>query len=288
MVGETLGGIRERIESLTTPDGAYRVVCARTGIQPVPVSGSKFPDRERAEQAAQAATAYRAVLRRWDPRAPCYDFIACEVPDEAEIDVHRPRTASTPSLSGFCHDVAAAVFEALTGQGLDSIESEIMDAYCESADAITDPDQLCLHLLATLSAELDERLDEDEQARVLSAAAESLHGPSVGGTPLAQTFERLQRVGIVDDYSIAPQHERTTGSQRWTVTVDGYALPGSGEAIATLPVVIDLLRRLPRARLALGDARRVTEATWQFEIQVREDGPTSGLTRLAGTGTSDH
>lgn len=78
MERETLEAVRERIETLGTPDGKYCVVCARTGQQPVPVDGVWFPDRETAAAAAQTATAYRALLRRYDAEAPVYDFIACQ------------------------------------------------------------------------------------------------------------------------------------------------------------------------------------------------------------------
>lgn len=75
---ETLRAIRGRIESLATPSGDYYVVCGRTGYQPVPVDGTWFPDRETAAEAAQTATAYRAVLRKYDPQTPVQDFVVCQ------------------------------------------------------------------------------------------------------------------------------------------------------------------------------------------------------------------
>lgn len=75
---ETLCAIRGRIETLATATGEYYVVCGRTGEQPVPVDGMRFPDRETASEAAQTATAYRAVLREYDSQAPVYDFIVCQ------------------------------------------------------------------------------------------------------------------------------------------------------------------------------------------------------------------
>ena len=47
-VGVTLVGIRDRIEDLTDVDGAYYVVCGRTGHRPVPVADKRFGDRAAA------------------------------------------------------------------------------------------------------------------------------------------------------------------------------------------------------------------------------------------------
>lgn len=286
MVGETLGKIRARIETLSTADGDYCVLCGRTGVRPVPVADQRFPDRETAEEAAQTATAYRSVLRRWDPRAPCYDFIACEVPDGVTVAPDWSTTTAgrvESSLTSFCHDVAAAVFEALSNQGFAEIESTIMDEYCTSADAIDDPDDLCLHLLATLSVELADRLTQSAQARVLRTAASEFSGPEKSDTGLARTFDRLQTVGIIDDYSIESQCVQTVGKQSWTVTVDEYALSDRAEAVPTLPIAIDLLRRLPRAHLTLSAGRERSERTWEFELTATETGSSAGLARVQST-----
>ncbi|MEF8827986.1 MAG: hypothetical protein V5A49_03060, partial [Haloarcula sp.] len=68
MVGRTLADIRDRLSKLSVAVGPYRVVSARTGTPPFPVSGMQFPDRETAAEAASVATAYRSALRRYDPR----------------------------------------------------------------------------------------------------------------------------------------------------------------------------------------------------------------------------
>lgn len=78
MVEERLAAVRQRIETLATAAGEYYVVCGRTGQRPVPVGGLSFPDRETAVEAAQTATAYRLLLREYDPEAPIYDFIVCQ------------------------------------------------------------------------------------------------------------------------------------------------------------------------------------------------------------------
>ncbi len=78
MVEERLAAVRKRIEALATAAGEYYVICGRTGQRPVPVGGLSFPDRETAGTAAQTATAYRSLLREYDPEAPMYDFIVCQ------------------------------------------------------------------------------------------------------------------------------------------------------------------------------------------------------------------
>jgi hypothetical protein len=278
MVGSTLQKIRARIDTLATPDGRYRVVCGRTGTSPVPVVDKRFPDRETAEEAAETATAYRAVLRRWDPRAPWYDFIACEVPagtvpERVETDTRNP----SPSLTGFCHDVAAAVFQTLSAAGHEAVERDVMDAYCERADAFDGPDALCVHLLRTLARRLDARLTPSEQAQVLERAAEAFADPPASGDPLAATFERLQRVDLVDGYRLDPCREEAVGRQSWEVTVEGYALAVDGQPLPTLPIAIDCCRRLPSANLRLSAAERLTDRTWRFELVATDDGDASGL-----------
>jgi len=69
MVGTTLTEIHEHIESLTSDDGEYYLVCARYGDRPVPV---RFDTRETVRTAAQATTRYRQALRRYDPQVPYY------------------------------------------------------------------------------------------------------------------------------------------------------------------------------------------------------------------------
>ena len=286
MVGETLSKIRARIERLASPSGSYRVICGRTGVCPVPVAGKRFPDRETAETAAEAAVDYRAVLRRWDPRAPCYDFIACEEPatDAPRTVVSPAPTGTAESLPGFCHDVAAAVFEALSTEGYADIESSIMDVYCESADAIDDPDELCLHLLRTLSFEVGARLSGPEQATVLRSAAAELGATGATDRPLDATFRRLQRLDLVGRYDIEARPEPVVGRQSWTVTVAEYALAGRAASLPTLPIGVDLLCRLPRAEPSLSDVRHLDDDRWRFELVVTEDGSASGLVRARPDG----
>jgi hypothetical protein len=80
---QPLSDLRTRLEALATATGRFSVSCARTGERPVPVAGLRFPDRATARTAAQAATAYRAALRRYDPQTPHYDLIVREAPAAA-------------------------------------------------------------------------------------------------------------------------------------------------------------------------------------------------------------
>jgi hypothetical protein len=73
--GTSLADVRERIESLAGPDGEFYLRCGRTGDRPVPAAGLRFETRATARRAARATERYRAMLRRYDPRVPCYDVI---------------------------------------------------------------------------------------------------------------------------------------------------------------------------------------------------------------------
>ncbi|WP_335999643.1 DUF7551 domain-containing protein [Halorientalis halophila] len=285
MVGETLTKIRARIEDLAVDGGSYWVVCGRTGVCPVPVAGKRFPDRGTAEQGAEAAAAYRAVLRRWDPRAPCYDFIACERTDGDTRTVAPATSGGEPgTLTGFCHDVAAAVFETLSAVGYADLESSIMDVYCETADAIDDPDELCLHLLRTLSFELGARLSDGQQAAVLRSAADDLAEPAGADRPLDATFGRLQRLDLVGEYAIDRDGASAGDRGSWTVTISDYALAARSASLPTLPIAVDLLGRFPGTALSLSAVRRLDGESWRFDVTAGTDGPSRGLVR-APTGT---
>ena len=286
MVGDTLSDIRTRIEELAATGGAYCVVCARTGTRPVPVVGRRFPDRASAAEAAEIAATYRATLRRWDPRAPCYDFIACEVPAVAageygERDTDTP-PADEPTLTGFCHDVAAAVLEALSARGHDDLESAVMEAYCASATVVGDPDDLCLHLLRTLALELDARLAPARQRALLREAADGLTASDVED-PVPAAMDRLEAVDLVDRSAVRPAADSVAGHRSWTVTLAGYALSARGDALPTLPVAVAVLARLPGAELSLGDAVRLGERSWQVTLTVADDGDGGGLMQASVT-----
>jgi len=89
MVGTTTEKFAS-IERLASDDGAYYVVCARSGERPVrsPASGSRPAGRGGRPQATEQ---YRAALRRYDPRLPFYDPIVCQARAADANEFHRER-----------------------------------------------------------------------------------------------------------------------------------------------------------------------------------------------------
>ncbi|NHN58854.1 MULTISPECIES: hypothetical protein [Halorussus] len=300
MVGGTLRDLRERIADRHDDDGRYYVNCARTGERPVPVSGKRFPSREAAVEAAELAAEYRAELRRYDPRLPHYDLVVSESPgaagplDPVPVVDHPPES---PTASDFCHDVAAAVFESLSALGETDVERGAMEAYLHSAESVTDADELCLVLLSTMATEIDARLDPDRQAEVLRAAAERLgatsapggptfRGAKMGargiadrylGDPMEATLARLDGLSLVGDYAVAPNDGRAEDSSRtgeatagrsWAVTVEGYAFESPDGRVPTLPLAVELYRRLPDAAVAVSDLRATGDAEWECVVST--------------------
>lgn len=155
-------------------------------------------------------------------------------------------TATRP-LVQFCHHVAAAVFETLAAEGYDAAETAVMDAYFEHAEAQSTPDELCLRLLESMATVLATRLPPDEQATVLSAAADRL--PPTAAVPPTESettsvvFERLRERGVIGAYHDTPWlQQRSTGTQAVLVEIAGYAFSPHGDQLPTLPIVIELYR----------------------------------------------
>jgi hypothetical protein len=67
--------VRRAIERLSTANGPYRIVDARTGTSPVPVQRAQFATYGEALLATTLAAAYRRALRRWDERTPSYTLV---------------------------------------------------------------------------------------------------------------------------------------------------------------------------------------------------------------------
>ncbi|MFB6119945.1 MAG: hypothetical protein ABEJ68_02375 [Halobacteriaceae archaeon] len=151
MVGRTLTDLRNEIASLATPDGAFRVVCARTGERPVPSADLRFPNRETAAEAAVLTEQYRATLRRYDPRLPRHEPIVSEAPAGL---THGSGDFDDPTRIEFCHRVVAAVFETLVADGHRGVETAVMDAYLARAERVTDRERLCLALLRCVADEI--------------------------------------------------------------------------------------------------------------------------------------
>lgn len=285
-MGTTLAKIRERIEALADDGGTFHLVCARTGERPVPADGTRFPDRVTARAAARATEQYRAALRRYDPRVPYYDVIACEEPGEAPVlpggssrVVESTESRSEPALAGrppdsgsrhriaFCHDVAAAVFEALSAGGHDAVESAVMDAYFDLAERLSDPDDLCLCLLESMAGELDHRLDARAQAVVLTDAAARLGAIEDDGDPVAATLERFQRLGLLAEFSQSSWSARSDGTRTAVVEIGAYALSPSDGRLPVLPLVLDLYRRSLEGHLTDVSATETADG-WEITIEL--------------------
>lgn len=177
-------------------------------------------------------------------------------------------------LVGFCHDAAAAVFEALAAGDHDGVESAVMDAYFALAEERSDPDDLCLRLLEAMASELRRGLEPTEQAAVLADAASRL--PAAGDDdPIAGAFERLAGAGVVgSDAADAAGAAAPGGSV--AVRVSEYALTPRDGRFPTLPVVLELCRHggpspPPAVRVAAVDGG------WRLRIEPAADEEPSGL-----------
>jgi hypothetical protein len=305
MFGGTLRDLRERIADRHEDDGRYYVNCARTGERPVPVAGKRFPTRETAVAAAELAAEYRAELRRYDPRLPHYDLVVSEAPgadgpvDSVLAAEKSPRSTASPdaatasgcsdlpgsvtssdsgSVSDFCHDVSAAVFEALSELGETEVERAALEAYLHSAESVTDPDELCLVLLATIATEIDARLASERQEAVLRAAADRLGTPSgfdapsgcdappERSDPMTATLARLDDHSLVGDYAVS--RDRTSTGRWWRISVEGYAFDGADGRVPTLPLAVELLRRLPDEAIAVSDLRATGKSGWNCIVST--------------------
>jgi len=262
MIGRTLTEIRGELASLADPGGDFYVQCGRTGERPVPVDGRRFPDRASAVEAVRIAHAYRATLRRYDPRAPWYDFVVCEG-DGTTFDDREwsfPTTSamdegSRRSLVAYCHDVAGAVFEALSASDHDSVERSVMDAYLAAAESTRDRDRLCLQLLATMATELQDRLSDTARAEALQRA--TVHLPAVLGTrtPVRDALEHLQSRGLLAEYELV---DGPWGRPR-TVVVRDYELTPTDGRLPTLPLSLETVRRAPGRPPVVSGAARVDD-----------------------------
>jgi len=287
VVGQTLTEIRARIERLAADDGPYEVVCGRTAERIVPVDGHRFPDREAAATAAEIAEQYRATLRRYDPRVPCYDPIVCEAPalerspsSSPSTDWAFPPATHSDASSGrieFCHRVAGALFEALSNHGHDDVERTVMDAYFDAAEATPSRDRLCSHLLEQMAAELDARLPDAEQAAVLADATTHLPDESRADHSLATAFDRLAANDLIEEYALSPWRiDVDDDEHRCCVSVTDYALAPVETHLPTLPITVTMLRHHGGRSLTVTDVTRVDDDT--FELTLAADAEPAGLT----------
>ncbi|AEH36141.1 DUF7551 domain-containing protein [Halopiger xanaduensis] len=308
MVGTTLREIRDRIEQIASEDGEFYVVCARSGERPVPVAGKRFPTREAAVDAVRATEQYRAALRRYDPQLPFYDPVVCQVGRDAAADPappapsaadpvdDRPSSRSTDAIDsgrqpliGFCHDVSGAVFEALSARDHAAAESAIMDAYLAAAEAVADPDTLCLVLLESMATELERHLAPDERVGVLEAAARNLLPVQAAGVedPVEASLEHLHSLSLISEYGVVRRPLDADGGNAWVVYLRGYAMESSERRFPTLPIGIDLLRRTAEvgvdgetepgrhASLGVSEANALGDDDWRLVLTT--DAAADGL-----------
>jgi len=296
MVGTTLLGLRERIESLASDDGSYYVVCGRTGERPVPAAGHRFDSRTAARSGARAAEQYRRALRRYDPRLPCYDLIVCEesgplTSDDGPLTRHdgsgkpapgedrrAPPESARRRRVEFSHRVAGALFETLSSGKFDGVETAVMDAYFELAETVADPDDLCLCLLESLATEFDERLSPQEQATVLAGAAAQLPSRPQSDRPVSAALRDLREYGLVETFRCAPATvDLASGTRSVLVTLSDYALSPRDGRLPVLPLVVGIYRHRPRWSPAALRVVAVDEG-WRVTVEL---GATGSPDRLA-------
>ncbi|RDI72718.1 DUF7551 domain-containing protein [Halopelagius longus] len=249
MVGRSLREIRDRIDELADEDGRYGIVCGRTGERIVPVADARFEDRAAAAEAAKLAEEYRAALRRYDPRVMVHDPIVRDASASSPAGADRA-TPGEPTAAGaipselveFCHDVAAAVFEALSVHGHRTVEDAVMDSYFDAAETVADRDELCVALLRCMARDIDDHLSPTEQARVLETAAATLSSVDASDRPVEAALARLRAKSVVDAYEVETIAAGDAEGSVRRITLDGYRLRDDRRAVPTLPLVVELLR----------------------------------------------
>lgn len=296
MVGPTLIDIREHIEALATEDGQYYIRCGRTGDRPVPATRAQFPDRATARAAARATEQYRSALRRYDPQVPYYDLIVCEeaardvrtvqsqqtTPDDSEYTLSDPVITKTTTperreLIEFCHRVAGTVFETLSDQGHNTIETAVMDAYFDLAETVDDPDELCLCLLESIASELDGHLSPADQTKILTDAATRLEPTDDVSDPLDTTLSALEERGLIERSTRSPWSvDLDGGTGSVVVTIDGYALKPRDGRLPVLPLTLELFRHQPQRVPKSVDVASV-DVGWQLTFDLGETTTQNGL-----------
>lgn len=273
MVGHTLADIRRRLDELSVAVGPYRVVSAKTGNSPVPVSGLRFPTRATAAEAASVATAYRAELRGYDPAVRVEDLIVTDY-GMGPTD----RDESEPDLPEYCHAITAPLFETLSRRHR-AAERAVMDRYLDAAETTDDRDRLCVLLVETAAHVLDAYLAPAEQVGVLSSVAETLPAPTTEAEPLRATLDSLEASGLVDTSHLTTA---AAGADQRQVTLRGYRLSGRDGACIVVPVVVELLRRQSAAP-QLRRAERVTDG-WRLWLSLAGSGPREGVAVVTADG----
>ncbi|KAB1188873.1 MULTISPECIES: hypothetical protein [Haloferax] len=283
MVGGTLRDIRAEIRSLSCPDGDFEVVCGRSGTAPSAVSGLTFPNRHAAGEAAELATEYRSVLRRYDPSAPYMDPLVHEVSEKPMKPLAVEPGERQTRYSSFCHDIAGLMFESLSELGHREVESAAMETYLTLAEIVDDHDDFCLTMVWSLMSEMDVRLSAKEQTAVVERAA-AMCSMERTPNPVGATLRTLESVSFIDGYSVRPLAVDDTDPddpdsevRRWVVTFGDYALAERTGRIPTLPLAVDLLRRTPSRSVQFIDGEALSDSRWRLRLQISSEGDADGL-----------
>jgi len=273
MLGTDLTEMRARIEQLASPSGDYYLVCARRGDRPVPTDGLRFENRATARAAIHATEQYREALRRYDPELPRYDVVVSQAPTSEDS----PSTGTDDRVE-FCHQVAAAVFESLAAAGHDDVETAVMDSYLDLADALSDPDELCLSLLGSLARELADALSPGAQAAIVADAADRLpEDAAADAAPVDAACARLESVDLLGDYQRSPWSIDTdAGTRSVRIRLSEYALAPHEGRLPTLPLVVALYRNL-ESRRPTGVQVDAADDGWEVALTVGTQAPTGGV-----------
>ncbi|SFR46213.1 DUF7551 domain-containing protein [Halogeometricum limi] len=282
MVGGTLRDIRSHADRLSASDGPYAVVCDRLGREPLPLVGLRFGTASDAERAADAASDYRSALRRYDPQVPHHEPLVRRVADGTLEHAPPAEADARTRYFSFCHDVTGAVFESLSTTGHRGVESAAMETYLTLAEVVDDHDDFCLAMLWSVLSELDVRLDDDGQRTVVAEAASSLGDATTGaiepeptvGDALGATMARLEDASFVRGFDVSG----VPGGDAWEVTFGGYALAERTGRLPTLPVAVDVVRRLDERSVAFTEATPLTEGRWRLRVEDGRD--SAGLVSL--------
>jgi hypothetical protein len=173
--------------------------------------------------------------------------------------------------------VAAVVFETLSADGYDAVETAVVDAYFDLAETVPDPDDLCLCLLESMATELHERLRPAEQADLLASAATRLPPREATDSPVSTTLSLLEDRGLLGGYTRSPRSIRLAeGTRSVVVRLSEYALAPRDGRLPVLPIVLEVYRRRPDRRPS---SLRVVDADdgWRITIVTATDVEPSGL-----------
>ncbi|WP_435128499.1 DUF7551 domain-containing protein [Halobaculum sp. D14] len=273
MHGE-LATVRRRVESLASATGAYVVACPDSGDRPVPVSGLRFADRADATAAARAAERFRRLLGRYDPAVQQYDLVA-----------RRLGHASPSAEDGeACHRLVGALLDALDVFDRGGVEAAALDTYRTLAPVTARP-ALARTLLWAVTTEIDGRVPASETPELVAAAAAE-RGTVDTATPVGDAVGALSRHGLVAEADVERAAAEWDGASRrrrgreHRVSLSGYALAEPTGHLPTLPLAVELRRRLPSRFGVQFVKAAVEDAGFAVTVRLVPGGVDAGLVRV--------